>query len=104
MHETRFRDLKALRMGSATGYVYCHQGCCEHALYFRDLRRIHPDDPQDASQYPVLLYQVLPGTLCVPMHMPILVKSVCHRFCAKDLGACCHKCTSAKVKKHRQAA
>lgn len=57
MHETCFSDLDNLRIG-ATGYVYCHQGCCEHALYFKDIRRIHPDDPQQASDYPVQTFQV----------------------------------------------
>ena len=57
MHETCFRDLDNLRIG-ATGYVYCHQGCCEHALYFKDIRRIHRDDPQQASDYPVQTFQV----------------------------------------------
>ncbi len=58
MHETCFSDLDNLRIGS-TGYVYCHQGCCEHALYFKDIRRIHPDDPQQASDYPVQTFQVI---------------------------------------------
>ena len=57
MHETCFSDLDNLRIG-ATGYVYCHQGCCEHALYFKDIRRIHRDDPQQASDYPVQTFQV----------------------------------------------
>ena len=57
MHDTCFGDLENLRIG-ATGYVYCHQGCCEHALYFKDIRRIHPDDPQQASAYPVQTFQV----------------------------------------------
>ena len=57
MHETSFSDLKHLRIGG-TGYIYCHQGCCEHALYIRDIRKIHPDDPQQASAYPVQTFQV----------------------------------------------
>ena len=57
MHETTFGDVDNLRIG-ASGYVYCHQGCCEHALYIKDIRRIHPDDPQLASAYPVQTFQV----------------------------------------------
>lgn len=57
MHESCFSDVDNLRIG-ATGYVYCHQGCCEHALYIKDIRRIHPDDPQQALAYPVQTFQV----------------------------------------------
>ena len=57
MQDTSFGDVDNLRIG-ATGYVYCHQGCCEHALYIKDVRRIHPDDPQRASAYPVQTFQV----------------------------------------------
>ena len=57
MHDTNFGDVDNLRVG-ATGYVYCHQGCCEHALYIKDIRRIHSDDPQRASAYPVQTFQV----------------------------------------------
>ena len=57
MQETTFGDVDNLRIG-ATGYVYCHQGCCEHALYIKDVRRIHSDDPQLASAYPVQTFQV----------------------------------------------
>ena len=47
----------ALRVGWATGYVYCHQGCCEHALYIADARRVHPDDPRRRSAYPLQSFQ-----------------------------------------------
>ncbi len=57
MQDTNFGDVDNLRIG-ATGYVYCHQGCCEHALYIKDIRRIHSDDPQRASAYPVQTFQV----------------------------------------------
>ena len=57
MQHTSFGDVDNLRIG-ATGYVYCHQGCCEHALYIKDIRRIHSDDPQRASAYPVQTFQV----------------------------------------------
>ena len=56
----RFADLAALRLGSFPGYVYCHQGCCEHALFFRDVRIIHPDDSHDLADYPVPAYQASP--------------------------------------------
>ncbi|EIE24050.1 hypothetical protein COCSUDRAFT_62573 [Coccomyxa subellipsoidea C-169] len=57
MHSTRFMDLVNLRVGSFPGYVFCHQGCCEHALYFKDVRRIHPDDSHSLSDYPIPVYQ-----------------------------------------------
>ncbi|BDA46278.1 snRNA-activating protein complex subunit 3 [Coccomyxa sp. Obi] len=57
MHTTRFKDLGNLCIGFFPGYVYCHQGCCEHGLYFRDIRRIHPDDSHALSDYPIPVYQ-----------------------------------------------
>ncbi|KAK9845423.1 hypothetical protein WJX81_006126 [Elliptochloris bilobata] len=47
----------ALRVGSAPGYVYCHQGCCEHALYVADARRVHAGDPRARSAYPLQTFQ-----------------------------------------------
>lgn len=56
MAHTTFEQLW-LRIGAAAGYVYCHQGCCEHLLAVTDVRMLHPDDPQHASAYPELVYQ-----------------------------------------------
>ena len=47
----------ALRVGSAPGYIYCHQGCCEHAIYVADARRVHPGDPRARSAYPLQTFQ-----------------------------------------------
>ena len=47
----------ALRVGSAPGYIYCHQGCCEHAVYVADARRVHPGDPRARSAYPLQTFQ-----------------------------------------------
>lgn len=58
MQETCFMDLGTVRLGASPGYIFCHQGCCEHALYFRDIRRIHPDDSHSPSDYPIPVYQV----------------------------------------------
>ena len=63
MHTTRFKDLQDLRVGYFPGYVYCHQGCCEHGLYFRDIRRIHPDDSHALSDYPIPIYQASSCTM-----------------------------------------
>ena len=49
----------ALRVGPAPGYVYCHQGCCEHAVYVADARRVHPADPRRPLCLPAA---DLPGT------------------------------------------
>lgn len=46
-----------LRLGFGAGYVYLHQGCCEHLLSFTDVRLVHPDDRQLQSQYPALDFQ-----------------------------------------------
>lgn len=39
------------------------QGCCEHSLFFRDVRLIHAQDSHDPADYPALVYQVrlMPG-------------------------------------------
>jgi hypothetical protein len=55
--EKTFGEL-GLRVGGGGGAVYCHQGCCEHALSILDVRRIHPDDPQDISTYPLVTFRV----------------------------------------------
>ena len=34
------------------------QGCCEHSLFFRDVRLIHAQDSHDPADYPALVYQV----------------------------------------------
>ena len=47
----------ALRVGTAPGYIYCHQGCCEHAIYVADARRLHPGDPRARSAYPLQTFQ-----------------------------------------------
>lgn len=46
-----------LRLGFGAGYVYLHQGCCEHLLSFTDVRVLHPDDRQLLLQYPALNFQ-----------------------------------------------
>eukprot|EP00873_Tetraselmis_striata_P016577 jgi/Tetstr1/436841/TSEL_025618.t1 len=54
-----FRDLW-LRVGSGAGYIYCHQGCCQHAIAVADVRRVHATDPQRRDQYPFLVFQAQP--------------------------------------------
>lgn len=57
MNRTRWGEL-ALKVGPAAGYVFCHQGCCEHLLVVKDVRQIHADDPQDLAAYPVCIREV----------------------------------------------
>ena len=47
-----------LRAGPGARNLYCHQGCCEHLLVVKDVRRLHPDDPQHLAAYPFLLERV----------------------------------------------
>ena len=47
----------ALRIGAGARYVYCHQGCCEHALYIADARRVHAGDPRARAAYPLQTFQ-----------------------------------------------
>ncbi|KAL0054354.1 hypothetical protein WJX82_007541 [Trebouxia sp. C0006] len=56
MEDTTFNDL-FLRVGQGAGYVYVHQGCCEHLLELTDVRRAHDADPLLINYYPVVLDQ-----------------------------------------------
>ncbi|XP_071722093.1 snRNA-activating protein complex subunit-like [Rutidosis leptorrhynchoides] len=55
MHRTKFSDL-SFRLGA--GYLYCHQGACEHVIVIRDMRMIHPGDSQNREAYPILTFQL----------------------------------------------
>ncbi|XP_061354857.1 snRNA-activating protein complex subunit isoform X2 [Gastrolobium bilobum] len=55
MHKIRFCDLK-FRLGA--GYLYCHQGDCNHTLVIRDMRLIHPEDVQNQIVYPIITFQL----------------------------------------------
>uniref|UniRef100_A0A7N0UJD0 snRNA-activating protein complex subunit n=1 Tax=Kalanchoe fedtschenkoi TaxID=63787 RepID=A0A7N0UJD0_KALFE len=57
MQHTRFCDLK-FRLGA--GYLYCHQGECQHTIVIRDMRLLHPDDVQNRAAYPILTFQLKP--------------------------------------------
>lgn len=46
-------------MSAYSRSVACTQGCCEHLLAVTDVRMLHPDDPQQTSAYPELVYQVV---------------------------------------------
>jgi len=48
-----------VQVGQGAGYVYVHQGCCEHLLELTDVRRAHDADPLLINHYPVVLDQVL---------------------------------------------
>lgn len=54
MATTHFDHL-IIRLGYP--YLYCHQGNCEHLIMFTDVAMLHPDDCQDANQYPLLIFQ-----------------------------------------------
>ncbi|KAK9867327.1 hypothetical protein WJX84_011559 [Apatococcus fuscideae] len=63
MATTRFQDLD-LRIGPRAGYIFCHQGSCEHLVVVRDIRRIHPldgGDPRFMGSYPYLTGQDEPA-------------------------------------------
>ena len=48
----------AMQIGQGAGYVYMHQGCCEHLLELKDVRTVQAADPNLASAFPVFLFQV----------------------------------------------
>ncbi|KAL3534746.1 hypothetical protein ACH5RR_003207 [Cinchona calisaya] len=54
MQKTRFCDIR-FRLGA--GYIYCHQGNCEHLIIIRDMRLIHPEDVQNRGAYPLITFQ-----------------------------------------------
>ena len=49
------RDL-CVRLTNHPAYLFCHLGCCEHLVCVRDVRLLHPADPQDRSAYPLPLF------------------------------------------------
>lgn len=55
-HESSYNQLQ---VGQGAGYVYVHQGCCEHLLELTDVRRAHDADPLLINHYPQVLDQVL---------------------------------------------
>ncbi|KAJ7967884.1 snRNA-activating protein complex subunit like [Quillaja saponaria] len=54
MQKIRFCDLR-FRLGA--GYLYCHQGDCNHTIVIRDMRLIHPDDVRNQAAYPIITFQ-----------------------------------------------
>ncbi|KAE9616348.1 hypothetical protein Lal_00017552 [Lupinus albus] len=54
MDKIRFCDLR-IRLGA--GYLYCHQGDCNHTLVIRDMRLLHPDDMHNRAVYPITTFQ-----------------------------------------------
>ncbi|KAK7287163.1 hypothetical protein RIF29_00253 [Crotalaria pallida] len=55
MHKMHICDLR-FRLGA--GYLYCHQGDCNHTLVIRDMRLLHPDDVQNRAAYPIITFQL----------------------------------------------
>ncbi|KAI8815962.1 snRNA-activating protein of 50kDa MW C terminal-domain-containing protein [Fimicolochytrium jonesii] len=49
MTDVTFGEL-CVRPGFA--YLFVHQGCCQHVLYFDEIRSITPADPHNPSKYP----------------------------------------------------
>eukprot|EP00898_Chlorokybus_atmophyticus_P003240 jgi/Chlat1/3917/Chrsp26S04026 len=41
-----------MRVVPGRRYLYSHQGNCEHAIEFHDIRLLHPSDPQHVELYP----------------------------------------------------
>lgn len=57
MSKATWADI-GLRAGPGARNVFCHQGCCEHLMVIKDVRRVHPDDPQHLSAYPLIIQEV----------------------------------------------
>eukprot|EP00771_Trimastix_marina_P004157 gnl/Trimastix_PCT/898.p1 GENE.gnl/Trimastix_PCT/898~~gnl/Trimastix_PCT/898.p1 ORF type:complete len:351 (-),score=112.88 gnl/Trimastix_PCT/898:17-1069(-) len=54
MEDTTFLDL-TLRIGAP--YLYCHQGNCEHAIVFTEIRLVNSGDMQNFNAYPRHIFQ-----------------------------------------------
>ena len=48
----------AAQVGEGAGYVYTHQGCCEHLVELKDIRAVQTADPALPSAFPVTHYEV----------------------------------------------
>ena len=51
--------LWCLQVRQGAGYLYVHQGCCEHLLELTDVRSAHDSDPLLINHFPQVLGQVL---------------------------------------------
>lgn len=49
-----------LQVGQGAGYVYMHQGCCEHLVELSDVRSIHHAEllQSQPTLYPLVLKEV----------------------------------------------
>lgn len=61
MANVQIIDLK-IRLGQP--YLFLHQGRCEHLIVFTDLRLLNAGDVQNASDYPIRLYDTIQQKLC----------------------------------------
>ena len=60
-----------VQVGQGAGYVYMHQGCCEHLIELADVCCAHDANPADTRQYPCIIKQVQPATdLCIVLSEP----------------------------------
>lgn len=49
-----------IQVGQGAGYVYMHQGCCEHLVELSDVRSIHHAEllQSQPTSYPLVLKEV----------------------------------------------
>lgn len=81
-----------VQIGQGAGYVYMHQGCCEHLLELKDVRTVQAADPKLASAFPVILFQVSLPTI-VRMVMLSQILFVQMAFCVS-----CTVCSPCPVR------
>lgn len=48
----------AWQVGQGAGYMYMHQGCCEHLLELKDVRSVQLADTKLAAAFPCTMFQV----------------------------------------------
>lgn len=81
-----------MQVGQGAGYVYMHQGCCEHLVELSDVRSIHHAELLQSQpiSYPFVLKEV---------RLAMLVYVICnmesgmqHCYCESSVGnllSCC---------------
>lgn len=62
-----------IQVGQGAGYMYMHQGCCEHLLELKDVRSIQATDPTLASAFPFMLSQVHAQTCDYGMTVSVMM-------------------------------
>ena len=70
-----------MQVGQGAGYVYMHQGCCEHLVELSDVRSVHHAEllQTQPTHYPLVLKEVSNPLLMLALRLTtICMLLLCH--------------------------